>query len=344
MIHATLSYPFQAPEAGRSLEVAPGVRWIRLPLPYRLDHINVWAIEDGEGWTLVDTGARTEQTVAVWEQLTAQAPLDRPLARVLVTHMHPDHIGMAGWLTRRHGVQLWISRLEYLSCRALVSDTSREAPQDALRFYREAGWGEAALEGYRARFGGFGKHVYALPDSFRRLEDGQRVRIGAHDWEVVTGSGHSPEHASLYCADLRVLISGDQVLPRISSNVSVFPMEPDADPMADWLASLDRVRSRVPDDVLVLPAHHGCFHGLHARIAQLRQDQEGSLASLRAALATPQRVVDVFPALFRKPIAQSDASQLGLATGEALACLNHLLRRGEARREVRGGVAWYAAA
>ena len=344
MLHETVSYPIELPRRGESVEVAPGVRWIRLPLPFRLNHINVWAIDDGEGWTLVDTGLRNEETVAAWEHLTAQGPLARPLTRVIVTHMHPDHIGMAGWLTRRYGVRLWISRLEYLMCRALVSDTSREAPADALRFYREAGWAPAAIESYQARFGNFGKHVYALPDSFHRLRDGDRVRIGDHDWEVVGGHGHSPEHCCLYCPELKLLISGDQVLPKISSNVSVHPTEPDANPMADWLESLDTLQARVPDDVLVLPAHNDCFHGLHVRLEHLRRGQHEALARLRELLAEPKRVVDVFPALFRREIADTDAAQLGLATGEALACLNWLLQRGDAVKEMRDGVAWYRAA
>ncbi|NML18161.1 MBL fold metallo-hydrolase [Azohydromonas caseinilytica] len=341
MLHSSLSYPLPTPEPGNLLEVAPGVRWLRLPLPYRLNHINVWALDDGEGWALVDTGARTEETVAVWERFLGTGPLQRPLTRVFITHMHPDHIGMAGWLTRRYDARMWISRLEYLSCRALVSDTCREAPAEALQFYREAGWDEAALEHYRVRFGNFGKHVHALPDSFRHLVDGQVIRIGRHDWEVVIGRGHSPEHACLYCPDLRLLISGDQVLPRISSNVSVYPTEPDADPMSDWMASLDTLQSRIPDDVLVLPSHNDCFHGLHARIAQLRQDQNAALSRLRDALEQPRRVPDTFAALFNKPVDGSDAMRLQLATGEAIACLNHLTYRGEIRKEIRDGVAWY---
>lgn len=341
MTHPNPSYPLEAPQRGEFVEVAPGVQWIRLPLPYRLNHINVWAIADGDGWTLVDTGSRTEENVAVWQDLMSRPPLDRPLKRVMVTHMHPDHIGMAGWLTRRYGLRLWISRLEYLSCRALTADTLREAPADALAFYREAGWSAAAVEGYRARFGNFGRHIHPLPDSYTRLQDGDVIRIGEHDWEVVSGNGHSPEHSCFYCADLKLLISGDQVLPRISSNVSVHPMEPDADPMADWLGSLERVKARVPDDVLVLPAHNDCFHGLHARIAHLARGQEEALQRLRAVLTEPRRVVDVFEALYRRPIPESDAAQFGLATGEALANLNYLLRRGEAMKEVRDGVAWY---
>jgi glyoxylase-like metal-dependent hydrolase (beta-lactamase superfamily II) len=341
MLHSSISYPFQTPEPGHFLEIAPGVRWLRLPLPYRLNHINVWALDDGEGWALVDSGIRTEETVAVWERFLGTGPLQRPLTRVFVTHMHPDHIGMAGWLTRRYDARMWISRLEYLSCRVLVSDTCREAPAEAVRFYREAGWDEAALEHYRVRFGNFGKHIHALPDSFRRLTDGQVIRIGQHDWEVVIGRGHSPEHACLYCPELRLLISGDQVLPRISSNVSVHPSEPDADPMTDWMASLDRLQSRIPDDVLVLPAHNDCFHGLHARIEQLREGQTAALERLRELLAQPRRVPDTFSALFYKPVDGTNALQLQLATGEALACLNHLLHRGEITKEMRRGVAWY---
>jgi len=338
-----LVYPFEAvPQRGLSIEVAPGVHWIRMPLPYALDHINLWALDDAAGWAVVDTGVRTEETAAVWRELFANAPDVRTLTRVFVTHMHPDHVGMAGWLTRKFGVRLWMTRLEYLSCRVMVSDTGREAPDDAIAFYRRAGWSDAAIETYRARFGNFGKHIHKPPDSFRRLRDGDALQIGAHTWRVIVGTGHSPEHACLYCPDLGVLISGDQVLPRISSNVSVYPIEPDADPMADWLASLDKLKREVPDDVLVLPSHNECFRGLHARIDALRQGQERSLERLRRALKEPKRAVDVFVSLFARSIDESNVPLLGMATGESIACLNHLLHRGDIDCEAdRDGVAWY---
>ncbi|MDR0225246.1 MAG: MBL fold metallo-hydrolase [Burkholderiaceae bacterium] len=340
-----LDYPFEAPPAsGQTLEVAPGVLWIRMPLPYALDHINLWAIDDGEGWAIVDTGARTDEGVATWRGLFAQSSDGRSLTRVIVTHMHPDHVGLAGWLTRKFHVPLWMTRLEYLNCRVVVSDCSREAPPDAIAFYRRAGWSDGALESYRARFGNFGKHIHALPDSYHRLRDGQELRIGQHQWRVVVGSGHSPEHASLYCPDLKLLISGDQVLPRISSNVSVHPMEPEANPMADWLASLDKVRREVPDDVLVLPAHGECFRGLHARIDALVAGQQRANDRLLAALAEPRRAVDVFGALFSRPISESSPALLGMATGESLACLNHLMHAGQVERRMdEAGTAWYQA-
>ena len=343
IVKPKLVYPFAGPpERGQTTEVAPGVHWIRMPLPYALNHINLWAIEDGAGWAIVDTGVRTEETAAVWRELFANARDERPLTRVFVTHMHPDHVGMAGWLTRKFGVRLWMSRLEYLSCRAMVSDTGREAPPDAIDFCRRAGWGPVAIETYRARFGNFGKHIHTLPDSFRRLHDGDEFAIGANTWRVVVGSGHSPEHACLYCPELKVLISGDQVLPRISSNVSVFPTEPDADPMKNWLESLAKLKREVPDEVLVLPAHNECFRGLHARIDALASGQERALQRLRRSLAEPKRAIDVFGALFARAIAEADVGLLGMATGESLACLNYLVHRGEVGREVDAdGVAWY---
>jgi glyoxylase-like metal-dependent hydrolase (beta-lactamase superfamily II) len=336
-----LTYPIPAPADGGFTPVAPGVWWVRIALPGPLALINVWALEDGDGWTLVDTGVGSAASIAAWEQLLREPPFNRPLRRVIVTHMHPDHIGMAGWFTRRFGVPLWMTRLEYLQCRVAASDTGREPPPDALRFYRAAGWDDAAVAGYRERFGKFGRNIQPMPDSFRRLADGERIPIGSSEWEVVTGTGHSPEHACLYCADRELLISGDQVLPRISSNVSVQPMEPDANPMADWLASLAKLRARVTDEVLVLPSHNECFRGLHARLAQLHAGQHEALDQLRTALAEPKRVVDVFGALFRRPISHDNGSLLGMASGEAVACLNYLVARGEAVRELRDGVAWF---
>lgn len=340
-----LHYPFAPPPRGQTLEVAPGVHWIRMPLPYALDHINLWALDDGEGWAIVDTGTRTDDNAQVWRDLFANAPDRRPMTRVFVTHLHPDHVGMAGWLTRKFGVRLWMTRLEYLMCRAMVADTGREAPEDGRAFYRRAGWSDASIETYCVRFGSFGQHIHTLPDSFVRLTDGQALQIGRHTWQVVVGSGHSPEHACLYCPDLKVLISGDQVLPRISSNVSVYPFEPDANPMADWLASLDKLKRTVPDEVLVLPAHNECFHGLHARIDALARGQHRALERLRRSLAEPRRAVDVFGALFARSIGEADVHLLSMATGESLACLNYLLHRGEAVRHTdEHGVDWYRAA
>lgn len=332
---AALDYPCgDAPAPGTTREIAPGVHWIRMPLPYALDHINLYMLDDGDaGWAVVDTGTRTDAVTEAWRSIFAQAPAGARLSRIFVTHMHPDHVGMAGWLARKSGTRLWMTGGEYLHCRAMVSDTGREAPPDAIAFYRRAGWGEAAIETYRARFGNFGKHIHPLPDSFRRLSDGEVLTIGGHEWRVVVGTGHSPEHACLYAPGLKLLVSGDQVLPRISSNVSVYPLEPDANPMQGWLDSLDKLQRTVPDDVLVLPSHNEPFRGLHRRLDALRRGQHAALTRLKRSLAEPKRAIDVFGSLFARPIPESNVPLLGMATGESLACLNYLVARGEAVRE-----------
>jgi glyoxylase-like metal-dependent hydrolase (beta-lactamase superfamily II) len=338
---SALSYPCgSVPGPGVGKEIMPGVWWIRMPLPFRLDHINVWAIKDGAGWALVDTGIWSPDTAAAWRQLFSTT-LNGPVTRVFVTHMHPDHIGMSGWLTRKFRCRLWISRLEYLSCRTLSIDTGREAPADAVQFYRSAGWNEEDIENYRTRFGSFGRMIYALPDSYRRIRDGEEIEIGGRVWRAVVGTGHSPEHVCLHCPELKLLISGDQVLPRISSNVSVFPSEPDSNPLEDWLVSLDKLKREVPDDVLVLPSHNEPFHGLHRRIDALRQSQFRAIERLRLALQEPQRAVDLFGVLFARPIT-SEYHLMSMATGESLAHLNYLMARGEITVKTEGDhCAWY---
>src|SRR5258705_7697930 len=190
-VSAALSFPCGSPPApGEALEVAPGVLWLRMRLPMAgLNHINLWALEDEDGWTLIDTGMQTADTAADWHSVLAGPLGRRPVRRVICTHMHPDHIGMAGWLTRQHDCRLWMTRLEYVTCRMLVADTGREAPPDGVRFYRGAGWDEEALEHYKARFGGFGKAVYALPDSYRRIVEGEELAIGGRLWRGGGGGG-----------------------------------------------------------------------------------------------------------------------------------------------------------
>ena len=341
----TLIYPFDAPpEAGKTLEVAPGIVWMRMPLPMQLNHINVWGLVDEGGWAVVDTGMGTDDTLAAWRAIFASSTEQRPLTRVIATHMHPDHIGMAGWLTRKFNCRLWMTRLEYLNCRVLTADTGRKAPDDGVAFFKRAGWSDAAVENYQARFGKFGKYIHALPDSYRRISDGESIKIGANTWRVIVGTGHSPEHACLYSAELKLLISGDQVLPKISSNVSVHPTEPDADPMRDWLESLAKLKREVPDDVLVLPSHNDCFRGLHARLDYLAASQLRTLERLRKTLQDRKRAIDVFAALFGRSIGETDGGLLSLATGESLACLNYLVHRSEASRTLDDdGVAWYQA-
>jgi glyoxylase-like metal-dependent hydrolase (beta-lactamase superfamily II) len=337
---AKLDYPFQAePQTGdgSAIQVAPGVLWFRMPVFASLPWINVWAIEEQGGWTIVDTGLKSAKTIDAWQAAFAGALGNAPVLRVVVTHMHPDHCGMAGWIVERFKTELWMSRLEYLSGRLMAADTGRKAPEDGVEFYRAAGWDDSAIDRYKTKFGSFGEMIYPLPASYRRISDGDTLRLGAREWIVVVGSGHSPEHACLYCPELNLLISGDQVLPRISSNVSVYPTEPAADPLSDWLNSLPMISRRIPDDALILPAHNSPFIGLHARVDELIESHRLGLARLENSLSVPKRAVDVFGALFARPIT---AELLGMATGEAMAHLNYLCGAGRAVRESDDAGVW----
>jgi len=339
---SNLDYPYETrPETGECIAVAPGILWVRMRLPMQLNHINLWLLEDGDGWTVVDTGIRNEETTLAWEQLFAGPMQGRPVRRVIVTHMHPDHIGLAGWLVRKFGVELWITRTEFLMCRNLVADTGQEAPAEGVRFYRAAGFTEDLIENYKTRFGGFGHGVYKLPNSYRRIREGDTIEIGANRWQVVGGNGHSPEHACLWCPELNVFISGDQLLPRISSNVSVHPTEPLANPLQDWIDSCAKLRRIVPDDALVLPSHNEPFRKGPLRLTELIEHHEEGIDKLHALCAEPKRAVDVFPALFRSRITQG---VYGMATGESLAHLNCLIARGRIEASAdASGVVWYRA-
>ncbi|MEO0961987.1 MAG: MBL fold metallo-hydrolase [Pseudomonadota bacterium] len=337
-----ITYPHglkEFPAPGETIEISPGIHWLRMPLPYSLDHINLYLIEDGDGWVIVDTGVNTSKVRDLWEQHFAGVMGGRPVTKVIVTHLHPDHVGLAGWLCRRFDVELWMSRTDYLMCCNLVLDTGTEAPEEGVRFYREAGFNDAQIETYRRRFGGFGRDVSTMPQSFRRLVGGQELEIGGRTWQAVEGRGHAPEHMCLWCPDAAVLLSGDQVLPRISSNISVHPTEPQADPLSDWLESCARIRDQLPADTLVGPAHNEPFYGLKVRLQDLIDEHETDLGKLEELIDEPKRANEVFGALFRRPITDD---LVHMATGESIAHLNCLIGRGVARRFLgEDGVARY---
>lgn len=313
-------YDFR-PEVGEALDIAPGLKWLRLPLPFLLGHINVWLLKDAGGWALIDSGIYTQTSKEVWNNVLASYLEGEPITRVLVTHLHPDHVGCAGWLARKFDVDLWMSRDEYLLCRVLVADTGRQAPPEGIRFYAAAGFGDQALDRYKAMFGRFGTVVSRMPESYRSLREGMKFGIGEHEWRVMIGRGHSPEHACLYCEKLNILISGDQILPTISSNVSVYPTEPAANPLAFWFDSLHRLKQDLPEDALILPAHGKPFRGAHIRLDELILEHETGLDKLRDLCTEPKRALDVFPALFKSRITENN---LIMATGEAIAHLNYL--------------------
>jgi glyoxylase-like metal-dependent hydrolase (beta-lactamase superfamily II) len=335
-----ISYEFtESPQSGGTMPVAPGITWLRMPLPFALGNINLWLLEDVDGWSIVDTGVSTEDCKNVWNRTFADAMNSRPVTRIVVTHLHPDHSGLAGWLTETHDVELLMSREEYLLCRILAADTGHPAPAAGVSFYKGAGYSDKALDNYKKMFGTFGKFVSPLPVSYRRLQDGDTLLIGDKEWRVIVGRGHSPEHACLYCADLNILISGDQLLPTISSNISVHPTEPAANPLSDWMTSLASFKGEIPRDVLVLPAHGRPFRGAHERLDQLIHEHDRCLDALYKLCSEPKRAIDTFPALFKGKIS---GTNLMFATGESIAHLNYLLNTGRMTVNAdENGVDWY---
>jgi glyoxylase-like metal-dependent hydrolase (beta-lactamase superfamily II) len=334
-----LTYPMGkfAPEYGVVHPLAAGLDWTRLPVPGSLRHINVWLLEEDGGVAVVDTGLKLEESRAAW-----RSALDgRRVTRVLLTHFHPDHLGLAGWLCYKHGAKLWMNRTEYLLARMLIADVRDAPPPEAVAQLVEAGWTDEQVAAMKARgWGNFSKIVSPMPVGHVRIREGDVIRIGNRDWTVWIGSGHTPEHVCFIDFAGKVMIAGDQVLPRITSNVSVTITEPEGDPLGDWLASIEKFRA-LPDDLLVLPAHGEPFYGLHARLDRLEEGHVTSLDRLHALLAEgPRRAVDCFGVLFGRAI---DDSILGLATGEALAHLRHLEVTGRATFELRDGVRYYSA-
>jgi glyoxylase-like metal-dependent hydrolase (beta-lactamase superfamily II) len=345
-----LAYPCpDVPELGTWTTLRPGIHWVRMPLPFALDHINLWVLDDeieGQaGYTLIDCGIANDATRAAWEQLFDSAFGGRPLLRIVCTHFHPDHLGLAYWLTaggerRRWNAPLWMSAAEYAFGRFMSMGADQTTGDSAARHFARNGVTDAdALAKVRARGSGhYPKLVPAVPSSFRRMQDSDEIAIGAAHakrvFRTIVGFGHAPEHMSLYCEAERLLISGDMVLPRISTNVSVFDLEPEGNPLPRYLHSLDRLLL-LPADALVLPSHGKPFTGLHVRIAQQHMHHAERLAEVHAACATPQTAASIVPLLFRRAL---DLHQMTFALGEALAHLHTLWYEGKVERKLDDGV------
>ena len=341
---AELHYPLgdSVPAPGTTLDIAPGVRWLRMALPFALDHINLWLLRDCqegiEGWTIVDCGITNDATRAAWEQLFAERLNGLPVLRVVVTHMHPDHIGLAHWLTERWNCRLWISATDFNAARMSCQSTSGFGGERSAAFFASHGLTDPeAIAKVRARSNYYAGMVPKVPDTYRRLLDGMTLDIGGHAWRCIAGYGHAPEHMSLYAPALNLLISGDMVLPRISTNVSVYDLEPESDPLALFLTSLKRFDA-LPADTLVLPSHGKPFTGLHARTRQLHEHHEARLAEVMAACsARPGHAADMLPVLFKRKL---DLHQTTFAMGESIAHLHALWHAGKLVRRADADGVW----
>jgi glyoxylase-like metal-dependent hydrolase (beta-lactamase superfamily II) len=325
----SLRYPLGSPPPpGTAVRVTEGVHWVRMPLPFALDHINLWLLEDGTGWTVVDTGVSSARTRDHWESIFRTVLGGRPVTRVIVTHFHPDHIGLAGWFVERWQADFCTSLTEWLFGRMLSLDTGAQNAPISEGFYRSAGLDAEAARRLAGRHAAYAQGVAPLPGRLKRLRAGDMVVTGALSWRVLIGRGHSPEQVCLHCEEQGILVAGDQVLPRISPNVSVWPSEPEADPLGDFLDSLAGL-ARLPDDTLVLPSHGEPFQGLRARIDALVSHHGARLEETLATCAAPSTVMEVTRGMFDRPL---DDHQMMFAVGEALAHLNHLAAKGRVRR------------
>jgi len=336
-LEAQLQYVFgeTLPAPGETMEVAPGVRWIRMALPFALDHINLWLLRDEidgrAGWTVVDTCISRDESKAQWEKLFETQLEGLPILRVIVTHMHPDHMGLASWLCERWNAPLWISATDFNAARIASQSTTGFGGAASADFFASHGLSDPeSLEKIRARASYYPSMVPEVPRRFRRMQDGDIVKIGGREWRCIAGYGHAPEHIALYCDELRVLISGDMLLPRISTNVSVYDVEPESDPLRQFLQSIDRF-TELPADTLVLPSHGKPFRGMHERVRQLHEHHEERLREvIDACRESPKSAADVLPVLFKRKL---DLHQTTFAMGESVAHLHKLWHDGRLKRE-----------
>ncbi len=332
--------PGDVPTAGDLREVAPGLFWLRMPLPLALDHVNLWVLEDGPGWCIIDTGLNTADLRSIWTQLLSGPLSGRPVTRLIVTHYHPDHAGLAGWLWQQwqpdERPTVVMSTTEYLMCKALQLDSTEGHRDQIAAFYEQAGMPAERVAFYRQRGNVYRQGVHDLPAPYVHVDEGQVLEIGARRWQVIKAGGHALDMIMLHCPDDKLFISADQVLPFISPNVSVWPIAPYADPLTIFRSSLSQLRS-LPGDSLVLPCHGMPFYGLHGRISELLDHHDERLAQTLAACAGGVTAEQVLNVLFDRPL---DDFQRLFAVGEALAHLNHLVVAGQLLRHEKAGSPW----
>ena len=334
-----LHIPWQGPPVeGDSIEVAEGIHWIRLPLPMKLDHVNVYALDDGDGWTIIDTGMNSKRTKMIWKKIIAGPLGGKPIHRVTLTHHHPDHIGLAGWFMVEYGAELMVSRTSYLMGRMLTLDVQALPPQETIDFWRRSGMDGAIIkERAEGKPFNFSDMVAPIPLGYKRLQEGEHISMGGRNWVVRMGNGHAPEHATFWSDDNELVIAGDQIISSISPNLGVYATEPEADPVGEWLSSCKSFLPHARPNHLVLSGHKVPFRGLLFRLQQSIENHYSALARLRIFLDKPKTAVECFNPLFKRTIG---ADEYGLALVEAVAHLNHLFAAGEVSRDFNANGAY----
>ena len=324
---APMRYPWEDPPAeGGVIEVAKGVFWVRMPLPMKLDHVNCYVLDDGYSWTIVDTGFASKRSRAIWMKLLDGPLVGKPVGRVIVTHHHPDHIGLAGWFQSEYGAELVCTRTTWLFARMLVLDVHDLPKPETLKFWTRGGMAADVLaERSQERPFNFADCVAPMPLGFTRIQQDDTIQIGGRTWDIHIGNGHSPEHATFWSRDDNLVLSGDQIIASISSNLGVYATEPDADPVGEWLEACERLNGLANDTHLVLGGHKLPFTGLPVRMRQLIDNHHGALKRLLDHLTEPCSAGDCFIPLFKRNIT---GGEYGLALVEAVAHCNHLWQQG----------------
>lgn len=334
-----IEYPLGTrPADGEVLEVIPGVYWVRMPIPFKgLDFINLYLLEDEDGWTLVDSGFNSTKIKVLWDEVFEKYLKGKPITRLICTHFHPDHMGLAGWITEKWDIPLTMTFKEWTFGRMLYLEKEELVPDHVIDFYQQIGFTHKMMDKVKERgFNMFAKAFHSMPMGFVRLEEGETLTIGGAEWQIIVGEGHAPEHACLHCPEKNILISGDQVLPRITPHIGVYPAEPFANPLKKFLNSIAKFE-HLPEDILVLPAHNDVFVGLHNQLAFYKEHHGERLSKLKLACGTPKSAPDLLPVLFDRELSEHDH---GLAIAEGLAHCHYLVETGDLTREIGEDGVW----
>lgn len=323
-------FPIETPPAhGECIEVAPGILWTRLALPFRLNHVNIYLIADGDGYAAVDTGVADNRTREAWQALMAGPLAGKKLTRLIVTHHHPDHIGLAGWLCEEFGIPLQTSQTGFLACNNIALSPGALGSGVYRDFYRAHGMDAGTAEMVSTQGHVYLRMVTPLPLTFFRLVAGERLKVGDYEFEILSGDGHAPEQIMLFARKQKLFLAADQVLARITPNVSVWAVEPDGDPLGLYTRSLRSIAAAIPEDTLVLPGHELPFYGLQTRIGEiLLHHEERCALILTATKEAPLTVADLVPVLFTRKL---DPHQMSFAFSETHAHVNLLVHDGKLR-------------
>ena len=333
----TLEFPYsQKPHDDNPVQIDEGILWFRLPLPMALDHVNVFAFEEENGWTIIDTGFYTKRCVEIWKNIISNHLNPKPVTRVIVTHYHPDHIGMAGWFRSKFNSEIQITQISWLLARMLVLDVQDQHTQESISYFQKAGLTKEKLEERKkTRPFNFADVVHKIPLGYTRISEGDLVSIGKRNWRVKIGNGHAPAHATFWSEDGSMCLGGDQFLPDITPNIGVYASEPDANPLKEWLESCHMFYEFANNETLVFPGHKAPFRGVKERICQLIEHHRSCLENLTSFVEQPRTVMDCFNILFGRRIPERE---FGLATAEAYAHLNYLWKEDTInRKEAKGG-------